>query len=510
MNMKKRTLFFAVVVLLLAALWHTGCTQPAGTGSPGKTPVEKDEDEPQLLDPFDPTPRNITSAADLAKIGTDDAFPLAGNYFLRNHLVLDNWTPLGSKTRPFNGRFNGQGNTITINSFSAAFLSGNNTEHTYLGIFGYVKGASPSAPAIIKDLALVSAVNQSSAFTRGQVLGLLTGHAQNAELSGISLSGTLDFASSKTLYLGGAVGILAAGGLVKDGNSTMIMRIKPGNGMASGILPSGNPYNYIGGLVGMFRDGGGIENCHNTADLTATSDVFGSQIFAGGIAGGGWYSMSLDYHGYIIDSSSSGNITARAKHFWTFVGGVAGCIAGQGSKIERCYATGTISLDGTSSPWPYIGGITAYNYYEALVSQCYFDGTVQGNTQAITGDQQTDMGAIPAGEYTGGIAGYNSRGGRIENCYSKGTVNGYALAGGIVGQNISSTVSRSYSIAAVFLTVPGYTGGIIAGESSPPAGCYALYGVEPRPGQTGYTGWDFAAVWEMGGGGYPQLRWESP
>jgi hypothetical protein len=220
--------------------------------------------------------------------------------------------------------------------------------------------------------------------------------------------------------------------------------------------------------------------------------------------------MSLDYHGYIIDSSFNGNITARAKHFWTFVGGVAGCIAGRGSKIERCYATGTLSLDGTSSPWPYIGGVTGYNYYEALVSQCYFEGTVEGNSQAVTGDQQVDgVGGIAPEEYTGGVAGYNSKGGRIEDCYSRGEVKGYAMAGGVVGQNIASTVSRCYSAAAVSLfSGNGQSGGVIAG--SMPGDCYALYGVDPKPGQSAFAGWDFADVWEMGGDGYPHLRWETP
>jgi hypothetical protein len=224
--------------------------------------------------------------------------------------------------------------------------------------------------------------------------------------------------------------------------------------------------------------------------------------------------MSLDYHGYIIDSSFNGNITARAKHFWTFVGGVAGCIAGHGSKIERCYAKGTLSLDGTSSPWPYIGGVTGYNYYEALVSQCYFEGTVQGNSHAVTEEQQVDgIGGIAPEEYTGGVAGYNSRSARIEDCYSRGEVKGYAMAGSIVGQNLAgATVGRCYSIAEVSVTVQGLlSGGIIAGETPPAdAYCYDLYGVDPKPEQRHYSGWDFTNVWEMGGDGYPHLRWETP
>jgi hypothetical protein len=98
-----------------------------------------------------------------------------------------------------------------------------------------------------------------------------------------------------------------------------------------------------------------------------------------------------------------------------------------------------VSVEGSAAGFPYAGGIVGYNYYGALVSQCYFQGNVLSNTD---------------GNYTGGIAGYNSQfdghNSRIEDCWSYGTVRGLHNAGGIVGQNqIHTYVKNCYSRARV-------------------------------------------------------------
>jgi hypothetical protein len=344
------------------------------------------------------------------------------------------------------------------------------------------------------------------------------------------------------------------------------MNIDAGNGNG---LVSGMYYGYVGGFVGAFKDGVEIVDCHNSGAITADSTLSGSQVFAGGIAGGSYYQFTTVYQGSIQDCSYTGNILARAKGYWTFAGGIAGTIvsgdAGNDAvttKIVRCFATGTVSVAGTASGNPYVGGIVAYNYYGALVSQSYFTGNVIANK---------------SGDYTGGIAGYNSQkeapnNSRIEDCWSSGTVTGFNNAGGIVGQNqLHTYVRRCYSTATVKATNTGATGvGGIAGANLVNAGfsgtvenCAALNsliqagntsnihriagggtstqnynnlaysGMTVVPGSGTYTpdigadkkdgadcaatpsqadyealGWDFASVWEMGGGGYPVLQWQ--
>jgi hypothetical protein len=501
----------------------------------------------------------------MAKIGNDGGYPLTGKYELKNSISLSNWTPIGTQASPFRGSFDGKGKTITLTDFNTTAVSSN----TCLGIFGHVEGASTAAKAKLKDIAINSSVNHSSSMGSGQVIGLLVSIAKNTVITGINLSGSFGFDSAKTLYLGGVVGALTEGAVIKNCGSVMNMNITPGTGAATGIPVIGNAYCYIGGFVGFLYQGGGIENCHNTADVSAISTVAGSQVFVGGVAGGSQYGFITDYQGYIADSSSSGNITGKAKGFWTYAGGIAGTIVGgtddgndtNDTRIVRCRASGTVSVAGTSSGNPYIGGITGYNYYGALVSQSSFSGIVI---------------AAKTGDYTGGIAGYNSQTSnfqsRIEDCWSSGTVTGFNNAGGIVGQNqINTYIRRCYSTAAVSTTNNAAAGtgtGGIAGmnasaQDNAITACFALntsitsansgtkthsvvgsttqqtlssnYGssgltpssgggyaadkgtdkvdgadcaAQPSQGDYVAAGWNFAAVWKMGGDGYPRLQWE--
>jgi hypothetical protein len=443
----------------------------------------------------DGTPANLINAAsDLAAIA------MTGSYTLGADITLTDWTPLGSEAAPFAGSLEGKGHTITVRSFSGASVSGG----ACLGIFAHVNGGDAPNPASIKNIKIRSSLNQGSTMTSGQIIGLVGGIVQNAVIENITLDGTLGFESGKTLILGGVAGVLAQGGLIKNCVSDMALDIRPGNGKAEGISIADNPngYNYIAGFAGRFEGGAGLENCHNRGDISAVSGVGGSQILAGGIANGE-LSMNTAYRGYIIDCSSTGNISASALGLWTFAGGIAASLAGDGgdmaddsstTRILRCRAEGSIDISGTSSGFPYAGGITAYNYYGALVSQCRFDGTVKNRSAA----------------YTGGIAGYNSQTAdhhaRVEDCWSAGTVSpGNA---GIAGQNqVNAFIRRCYTLVG---------GGKIAGGNANPAAeadlanCRALEDGGPKPARGDWEGWgwDFGAVWKMGAEGYPRLRWE--
>jgi hypothetical protein len=430
----------------------------------------------------------ITTAAGLQGIS------MTGSYALGADITLTNWTPLGSEASPFKGSLEGNGYTINLQGFSSTALSSN----TYVGIFAYMKGDSASAKAEIKNLRINSTVNASSSLLAPQNVGLVTGNAENAVIDRVTLSGSFGYQSSQNnssqvVFLGGVAGRIGAGAVIKDSTSAMSMDIRPSGGGSA-------VYNYIGGFVGMFSNGGGIENCHNTAAVSATSTVAASQVFVGGIANSE-YSMNTGYRGYIIDCSSTGNITGSAMGSWTYVGGIAATLVGDGgdmandsntTRMLRCYASGIIDNSQTSSGFPYIGGIVAYNYYGALVSQCYFSGTVQGKTAT----------------YTGGIAGYNSQttdhNSRIEDCYVAGAVN---LGGGVVGQNqVNAYIRRCYSRA------PGKP---IAGSNANTAedaiaNCVTLEDYDPKPAKAYYEGlgWNFSTVWKMGGDGYPHLQWE--
>lgn len=486
---------------------------------------------------------------------------------LADDVTLSSWTPVCPDIEhAFSGTFNGGGNIVTLQSFSAAALAGPN-----VGIFGYVSGESPQAKAGIRNVKIVSSVTAASTGPSGQAVGLIAGYAKNAVIREITLEGSFRLVSAYRVYSGGIIGYLKGGAAVRDSASGMAMTVDGGG--------AGAVYTYVGGFVGLFTEGGDIQECHNTGDVTGDCTPPQSQVFVGGIAGGSAYGFSAGYQGSIQDCSSTGNITAKAKHYWSWAGGIAGTIVGGGdgtlektTRIVRCWASGIVSVADSKSGWPYVGGIIGYNYYGALVSQCYFTGSVVSNG----GD-----------DYVGGIAGYNSkvngRSSRIEDCWSSGAVSGYTNGGGIVGQNqVAAITQRCYSIASVSVSAEALGLGGIAGYSAKPAesssvpeedrgrgtvqNCFALnpsltapggfervYRVigagggtlsgnmassamvitingqpsansdiglnardgatcQPKPAQSVYEnlGWDFDNVWKMGSDGYPLLQWQQP
>ncbi|MDR2718701.1 MAG: hypothetical protein LBB89_11665 [Treponema sp.] len=458
-----------------------------------------------------PTGIQITSQADMEKIGVAGTHPLNGDYVLMNNITLSNWSPIGDATTPFTGKFNGYGMTVTLNGFNATAVSGK----TYLGIFGYVKGASSSAKAEIKNLTIASSVNASSTATSAQYVGLLTGYAEQTVIENNTLSGTLTFQSSGNVNVSGGIGSPQAGTLIKDCNSSMSMNISPGG--------SGD----FGGIAGRFSGGVGIENCHNTGNVTVVSTASASQIFVGGITTGSSYGFSTAYNGYIQDCSYIGTVTAKATGNWTWAGGIASVICGgttasleSTTRIERCFVEGTVSVEGATSAYPYVGGIVAYVYYGALVSQSYFKGSVLSNN---------------ASDYAGGIAGYNSQttapnNSRIEDCWSSGTVKANSTAvAGIAGQNqVNAYVRRCYSTAASARNNGTAGGSIATTNMTNVIDCVGLNTSLPslqsagtavpdeylsggKPIQAYYQtvlNWDFTNVWKMGSDGYPKLKWQ--
>jgi hypothetical protein len=409
---------------------------------------------------LDSSTKMISAAADLTKIGVDGGWPLAGSYVLDADLVLDNWTPLGSAewtsvsvplaeaSSFFSGSLDGNGHTITLNSFSEA-VSGSH----YLGVFSAVKG-SESAKAAIKNLNIISSVTVSVSNTRGTALGLLAGYSEQAEFSDIVLSGEFNTTSEKNAYVGGIVGYAQKGTMVKDSSTSMDISHSAGTG---GGFVASSFYNYVGGFAGVYKDGVDITNCHSAGNVSVTGHKDTSQAIAGGIAGGSYYAFTTEYQGSIIDCSNTGDVSSEVKGFWAWTGGIAGCVCGDGdgtfektTKIYRSWASGGVASVAKAGQWPYTGGIAGYVYYGAMVAECYFTGNVEARVDSAGGK---------INDYAGGIAGYLSKQpgheGVIRDCWSGGTVKGYVNAGGIVGQQqVNTYLWNCWSKAAITASAP--------------------------------------------------------
>ena len=400
--------------------------------------------------------RKITSAQDMAKIGVADGWSLAGEYELANDITLENWAGVASGAEEvFSGVFDGGGKTITLNGLE---LSDNNVSfsgvsplagrNSLAGIFCRIEGIS-GLRAEIKNFTVVVNASIDEDPQSHMSVGVVAGYAKETDFEKITIQGNTSAKNAynsaranRRLYLGGIAGAVEASSIIECKNEAAIY----GFGWAySGV------YNQIGGIAGMFYNGVNIKNCHNIGNISGETSGSASNVFVGGIAGGSFYYTNTNYRGVIEDCSSTGNIHAEGAAFWSWAGGIAGVVVGSGTKVIRSHASGTISVNGPTGSWPYVGGITGYNYYGSVIEQCYFTGEVEVQGGNVVSD------------YAGGISGYNSQyrnpstgqlfSSTIQDCWSSGRVTGFLNAGGIVGQNqVYTNLRRCYSTAEIVAT----------------------------------------------------------
>jgi hypothetical protein len=366
----------------------------------------------------------IFTAADLAKIGVDPAYPANGSYTLMADLTLNNWTPLcPTEANPFSGTFDGNRHTIAITGFSGNAVQYN----SYIGLFGYVKGTSSSAQAAIRNLKIVSSVDASTARDGGQSLGLAAGYANAATIENISLQGSLRYSSLiGVVYVGGVSGWIE-GAVVKDCSSSMNIHITGGFDVP--LDPNIVIYSSIGGFVGLFKNHSEIRDCHNTGNITGYSprpsselltsrgpvgdgsvdgptvnDPNHAQVYVGGIAGGSYFAFEATKSGNIYNCSSYGDMTAIAEGWWAFASGISGCF-NIDSLMEYCTAGGVLYAQ---SEFAYAGGMTSYAIgltgSGATYYRCKFVGNIKAGAYYTYGPITGQYGQVVECEWDAAAA----------------------------------------------------------------------------------------------------------
>lgn len=157
--------------------------------------------------------------------------------FIAENFNDEGWTPIGSSSNPFKGKFLGNNHKITS-------LTINKPNKDYIGLWGYISSAT------ISDLKL-----ECQNISGQSYVGCLVGKTSNSTISEISVTNTEIHASS--LYLGGIIGYA---------NMTSL-----------------NNCSYVGKVVGTEKVGGAIgyfgdatiSNVKSTANVEATSVVGG-------------------------------------------------------------------------------------------------------------------------------------------------------------------------------------------------------------------------------------------
>ena len=230
---------------------------------------------------------------------------------------------------------------------------------------------------------------------------------------------SVDIQSDNTIYAG-LFGYIGEGGTIKNVGLE-----------DSKITCSSSGYIHVGGVCGF--NGGTIENCYNTGDVSGTGTSSYGDVYAGGVCG-------LNYHGTIQNCYNTGDVsgTGTSSYGYVYAGGVCGYNAG--GTIENCYNTGDVSgIYG----FVYAGGVCGFN--TGTIENCHNAGEVSG-TSTSTSSYDT--------VFAGGVCGYNA--GTIQNCHNTGDVSGTSTssygsvyAGGVCGQNYHGTIQNCYNTGDV-------------------------------------------------------------
>ena len=282
----------------------------------------------------------VTSAEGLKNIAklvneegkTDIDITLTGNITLTGE-----WTPIGTKSQPYTGTFDGGG------KYTITGLKIDQSGTDYVGLIGRLGSGGK-----VQGVALTN-ISVSGANCVGGIAGQNDGTVENC-----SVNGTVTGQNQTGGIVGTNYGTIS--GCSAEGTVT-------GNINVGGISGLCVP-NYDTGTGSLI--GSTIEGCHSTAAVSGISSV-------GGVVGNLGNGCSL------MACYSTGDVTATITDGYAHVGGVVG-INSQGT-VTACYhATGEI----TSSGGDRIGGIAGSNN-QGTFTACYWEnnqeqGTGSGST----------------------------------------------------------------------------------------------------------------------------------
>ena len=176
------------------------------------------------------------------------------------------------------------------------------------------------------------------------------GDIENAEISSLTVQGTINVNSERAYTWYGAIAGFAGGCTIFDCTADVSFT---------------NNENLVYGMIGLCGQASDtvIDYCRNTADILITGDM--GSLYVGGIAG------YVDGNSEIRNCVNTGEMELAAP-----TGGeIVGQLSSGGAKIINCYATGKLTPYGTGNTD--IGGIVGVaggSSGNAEVRHCYFAG----------------------------------------------------------------------------------------------------------------------------------------
>lgn len=215
------------------------------------------------------------------------------------------WTPIGTDSSKYTGRFDGNGHTI-----SGLYI---NSTAVNTGLFGYVGAAGEIKNVTISDSVITSTQNYT-----GAVVGDSKGNITNCHT-------TATTRVTGANYVGGIVGELDSNMSLAQCSNAGEVQGTGTSGYAGGIAGRvqsnasnalTDSYNTgritgvanVGGIAGRLYNGGGIQNVYNTGSVSASKGV------AGGIVGAFRYgTLKNAYNAGLVEASTNGGVAGRLE-----------------------------------------------------------------------------------------------------------------------------------------------------------------------------------------------------
>ncbi len=354
-------------------------------------------------------------------------------------ITADEWVPIGSTAKPFKGTFDGNGHSI------GGTMAATGDLYEHFGFFGFMDGASSSAPATIKNLNFMANVDFTGLSDYPTYyVGAIVGFTGNFDYL-ISYDDITNYNSFNGCVVSGDINISASD--------------------ACQISAGG-----IGGVLTIAD----LLNCTMNGNISLTTNSSSVSMTAGGIAGylaGADDPMPVNISGCSNNGSVKATVTTNGQSQNTAtLGGITGKLDAN-LNPKSCTNAGTIAIDMRNSGYALAGGIVGLS--SSVVQYCANTGTMSiANSYGNSSSTMTCVGGI-AGRISSNSVKDCSNGGKITlsgatYSFNAGGIAGYALSRTISGCSNSGSVSASTSSSST--TVASTLGGIV-GEGSTISDC---------------------------------------
>lgn len=378
-----------------------------------------------------------------------------------------NFLPIGTRSTqnqtelPFSATFDGGDNTITYVYNVGSFYNDSKARTNYIGLFGYLNGATISNLKVASNGGL--SITDNSGIVGIEYVGGIAGCAVDSTLYNTVLAyggwvrgenyvgGIVGYGERITIVSSEAVSSANVGGETYVGGIVGKWIVSNQNQIGGSV--AGQRYvtpadqtdvmgiKYVGGIAGWMD----TSSCATTISYAPQLNNNGKEqnlIVVGGIEyvgalfgafiGNGYHQNATNdkYTAIVIDKDASGNLKVgnvkvllqklnekSASGNAKVVGGLVGYAESVGILFNTDWTTSNVTLDTGNYTPSFIGGIAGVLGKNATIEAIYQlknDGTfLTGGTHTITHsvpDEQKTFGtaAKPLGSFVGGIVGYVS------------------------------------------------------------------------------------------------------